>query len=127
MQSSRRPANRSGNSRSKLRDADNTPRASRMRWQAYCRQIRFCSASPTWMLRGDRMHKDYKGRRRLSLLLLPTLTLLGQAVQAASAVSVEEVEVRGRAVNLVGSATSASEGRISRAELALRPLLRTGD
>lgn len=73
------------------------------------------------------MHKDYKGRRRLSLLLLPTLTLLGQAVQAASAVSVEEVEVRGRAVNLVGSATSASEGRISRAELALRPLLRTGD
>ncbi|MDG1026645.1 MAG: TonB-dependent receptor [Gammaproteobacteria bacterium] len=39
----------------------------------------------------------------------------------------EVVEVIGRSVNLIGSATSASEGRISQDEFQRRPLLRTGD
>jgi len=39
----------------------------------------------------------------------------------------EEIEVVGRQVNLVGNATSASEGRVSQDELELRALLRTGD
>ena len=38
-----------------------------------------------------------------------------------------EIEVVGRKVNLVGNATSASEGRISFREIEQRPLLRAGD
>lgn len=38
-----------------------------------------------------------------------------------------EIEITGRQLNLIGSATSASEGRISREELLRRPLLRTGE
>lgn len=37
------------------------------------------------------------------------------------------IEVLGRQFNLIGSANSASEGRISQDELQRRPLLRTGD
>ena len=41
--------------------------------------------------------------------------------------SLEEMTVEGRKVNLVGLATSASEGRVSQEELAARPSLRSGD
>ena len=41
--------------------------------------------------------------------------------------SVLEIEVVGRKVNLVGNATSASEGRVSFREIEQRPLLRAGD
>ncbi|MES2626010.1 MAG: TonB-dependent receptor [Pseudomonadota bacterium] len=57
-----------------------------------------------------------------SFLLFATSTSI-----TALAAPIEEIEVSGRKINLVGSATSASEGRISYAELALRPLLRTGE
>ncbi len=40
---------------------------------------------------------------------------------------IQEVEVIGREVNLVGSALSASEGRVSHNDIAQRPLLRTGE
>lgn len=46
---------------------------------------------------------------------------------AATAQEVDEIEVIGRQLNLIGSATSASEGRISHEELQRRPLLRTGE
>ncbi|MCP5130511.1 MAG: TonB-dependent receptor [Pseudomonadales bacterium] len=39
----------------------------------------------------------------------------------------EEVEVTGRRLNLVGEASSASQGVVSQQEIELRPLLRTGD
>ena len=39
----------------------------------------------------------------------------------------EEIVVSGRSVDLVGSATSASEGVVGQAELALRPLYRAGE
>jgi outer membrane receptor protein involved in Fe transport len=39
----------------------------------------------------------------------------------------EEVEVTGRRINLVGEAQSASQGLVSQQEIALRPILRTGD
>ena len=39
----------------------------------------------------------------------------------------ETVYVQGRQVNLLGDATSASEGVIGQDEIALRPMLRTGD
>ncbi len=53
--------------------------------------------------------------------------LLCLATSATAAAPVEQVEITGRQLNLVGSATSASEGRIAQEELQLRPLLRTGD
>jgi hypothetical protein len=41
--------------------------------------------------------------------------------------TLEEVEVTGRRVNLVGVASSASEGLVSQEEISLRPILRTGE
>jgi len=54
---------------------------------------------------------------------------IGLALLSNIAVSQElqEIEIIGRQVNLIGSATSASAGRISHAELQRRPLLRTGE
>ncbi|TGD75497.1 TonB-dependent receptor [Mangrovimicrobium sediminis] len=46
---------------------------------------------------------------------------------SAVAHELEEVEVTGRRINLVGEASSASEGLVSQQEIALRPLLRTGE
>ncbi|MCW8195902.1 TonB-dependent receptor [Proteobacteria bacterium 005FR1] len=47
---------------------------------------------------------------------------LGQAER-----TIEEVVVRGHKINLVGEASSASEGVVSQEEIAIRPLLRTGE
>ncbi|GAB1269179.1 TonB-dependent receptor [Aurantivibrio infirmus] len=47
--------------------------------------------------------------------------------QATVDSDIEEMEVRGRRLNLVGEASSASEGVVSQAEIAIRPLLRTGE
>ena len=44
-----------------------------------------------------------------------------------SARTLDEVTVVGRRLNLVGEAISASEGSVGQAELAARPLLRSGD
>ncbi|TQV76046.1 TonB-dependent receptor [Exilibacterium tricleocarpae] len=41
--------------------------------------------------------------------------------------SLEEVTVTGRQANLIGEAISASEGRVSQDDLAVRPLLRAGE
>ena len=49
------------------------------------------------------------------------IALSGQSTE------MQEIVVEGRAVNLVGVAESASQGRVGRAELATRPLLRTGE
>ena len=46
---------------------------------------------------------------------------------ADTAPKLEEVEVTGRRINLVGEAITASQGVISQDEIELRPLLRTGD
>jgi len=43
------------------------------------------------------------------------------------AAPLEEVEVTGRQVNLVGEASSASEGLVSQQEIRIRPILRTGE
>jgi hypothetical protein len=56
----------------------------------------------------------------LGVGLAPALPLFAQQ-------SVQEIEIIGRQVNLVGSALSASEGRVSHNEMTQRPLLRTGD
>jgi len=61
-------------------------------------------------------------RRSLWLLALaPTMVL------ADSSPELEEVAVTGRRLNLVGEAQSASQGLVSQQEIALRPILRTGD
>ena len=62
---------------------------------------------------------------------LLSLTLaIGLAYGSASKAQeqgIEELSVVGRQLNLLGSATSASEGQISQQELDLRPLLRVGE
>ena len=62
-------------------------------------------------------------KRFFFFLLIP----ITDVVLADSAAELEEVQVTGRNVNLVGAAVSASQGVISQEEIALRPLLRTGD
>ena len=48
-------------------------------------------------------------------------------VPLINAHQLETVFVQGRQTNLIGSASSASEGLVSQHEIALRPLLRTGE
>ncbi|MEX1033722.1 MAG: TonB-dependent receptor [Cellvibrionaceae bacterium] len=57
---------------------------------------------------------------------MPAYTF-GQGNQPQANQTIEEIEVRGRKINLVGDASSASEGVVSQAEIAIRPLLRTGE
>ena len=45
----------------------------------------------------------------------------------ASATDLEEVQVTGRHINLVGRAQSASQGLVGQQEIEVRPLLRTGE
>jgi hypothetical protein len=49
------------------------------------------------------------------------IALIGRSTE------MQEIVVEGRAVNLVGVSESANQGRVGRAELASRPLLRTGE
>jgi outer membrane receptor protein involved in Fe transport len=63
----------------------------------------------------------------ISLQSKPTVLLLMTITGAASAQDLVEIEVVGRQVNLIGVATSASEGRVSHNELERRALLRTGE
>jgi len=55
------------------------------------------------------------------------MVLAPASVLADSRPQLEEVTVTGRRVNLVGQAQSASQGLVSQQEIALRPILRTGD
>ena len=55
------------------------------------------------------------------------LVLAPASVLADPRPQLEEVTVTGRRVNLVGQAQSASQGLVSQQEIALRPILRTGD
>jgi outer membrane receptor protein involved in Fe transport len=55
------------------------------------------------------------------------LVLAPLSVLADARPQLEEVTVTGRRVNLVGQAQSASQGLVSQQEIALRPILRTGD
>jgi outer membrane receptor protein involved in Fe transport len=62
--------------------------------------------------------------------LLPLTLAIGLACGSALRAQeqgIEELSVVGRQLNLVGSATSASEGQISQQELDLKPLLRVGE
>ena len=56
-----------------------------------------------------------------------TLALAPHALAHTGHTYDEEIVVSGRTLNLVGSATSASEGVVGQAELALRPLYRAGE
>ena len=64
----------------------------------------------------------------MSTRLLIALVLPVSALAATDpGAGLEEVQVTGRHINLVGDAVSASQGVVSQQEIALRPLLRTGD
>ncbi len=64
---------------------------------------------------------------RVLHLAVAVAALSIQSIQPVYAQSVQQIDVVGRQVNLVGSASTASEGLVSQDELALRPLLRTGE
>ena len=56
------------------------------------------------------------------------LIISSQALHAQTIVQdIENIEVQGRQVNLVGDAISASQGIVGQEEIALRPMLRTGE
>ncbi len=59
--------------------------------------------------------------------LLCLLALVPGVALAEAGPDLEEVQVTGRRINLVGQAVSASQGIISQEEIALRPISRTGD
>lgn len=61
-------------------------------------------------------------RQFFTLLILAALAAEAQAER-----HLEEVQVVGRRLNLVGEASSASQGVVSKQEIEIRPLLRTGD
>ena len=70
------------------------------------------------------VHLSFHSPVRLPLLISSLVATMGVPVLAQD---LQEVEVIGRRVNLVGAASTASEGLVSQNELALRPLLRTGE
>ena len=72
---------------------------------------------------GVAVNKSVVSTRRFFCLLF----LAPVMVLADSSPQLEEVTVTGRRVNLVGEAQSASQGLVSQQEIALRPILRTGD
>jgi outer membrane receptor protein involved in Fe transport len=59
--------------------------------------------------------------------LSPLALILPLIASADTGPRLEEVEVTGRRLNLVGEASSASQGMVSQQEIELRPILRTGD
>ena len=61
-------------------------------------------------------------RQFFNLLILATL-----AAESRAERQLEEVQVIGHRLNLVGEASSASQGVVSKQEIEIRPLLRTGD
>jgi len=70
----------------------------------------------------------FLSRRKLTFLLGASALSLSGSITAQQANSrIEEVSVIGRQLNLIGSATTASEGLITQSELDLRPLLRVGE
>lgn len=66
-----------------------------------------------------------------SIICLSGLFLLSigvpSGVQSAAAEQIESIEIIGRKVNLIGTALSASQGRVSHDELAQKALLRSGE
>lgn len=83
-----------------------------------------------------RAHFAHLRRHRRTCLRATTLaaTILGVPLNAhepitteAPTVELDEIIVQGRADNLIGDATSASEGRVGHQELESRPLLRRGE
>jgi outer membrane receptor protein involved in Fe transport len=63
----------------------------------------------------------------LALLLAAAAPAAHAHEPAPTATELDRIVVVGRRLNLVGEAISASEGSVGQAEIAARPLLRTGD
>lgn len=64
---------------------------------------------------------------KLAVCFLPLLGLSYTVIAEDSADNIERLEIRGRQINTLGHSTSASEGIVGAAEIASRPLLRTGE
>lgn len=70
------------------------------------------------------MHCTHAGAALLTLLLGATMA---EAAADSAGNNLETITVEGRRANLLGAAISASQGEISQQEIALQPLLRTGE
>lgn len=64
---------------------------------------------------------------KLAVCFLPLLGLSYTVIAEDLADNIERLEIRGRQINTLGHSTSASEGIVGAAEIASRPLLRTGE
>lgn len=64
---------------------------------------------------------------RVGLITAMAASLVPAYSLGQAAPGIDEVVVRGQKLNLVGKASSASEGVVSQEEIAIRPLLRTGE
>jgi outer membrane cobalamin receptor len=82
------------------------------------------------------MHRIRSGATLLPLLLGATMatqaapgtdTVVTDTLATDIGTSLETISVEGRRANLLGAAISASQGEISQQEIALHPLLRTGE
>lgn len=65
--------------------------------------------------------------KALSLICIGSAIVWADIALGQDTATIEEIQVIGRRVNLVGDASSASEGLVSQEELSIRPLLRTGE
>lgn len=66
-------------------------------------------------------------RKCLAVALCPAFLSAPIAAQPVDTNQVEEIQITGRRINLVGQASTASEGIVSQDEISIRPLLRTGE
>lgn len=73
------------------------------------------------------MNKTLLNSAIASLSAALSLAVYASDNTAQSDSNMEQVEVTGRQINLIGEAQSASQGVVSQQEISVRPLLRTGE
>ena len=85
------------------------------------------SKPPSTSLIATHLARSSSGLHRAAPLRALLVALVLSGATDAPAHELEEVEVVGRRINLVGGAISASEGIVGQQELRIRPMLRSGD
>jgi hypothetical protein len=80
------------------------------------------------LMKNNKLGKPFRAQY-LALLLAALVSIpgAGTAHEDESDSALDEIFVYGRTRNLIGEATSAADGRVGQAEIAVRPLLRPGE
>lgn len=68
-----------------------------------------------------------EGNTMRKLIIILVLPLMASHVSAHDKLTLEEIVIEGRQVNLIGDALSASEGVVGQTEIDIRPIARTGE